>query len=278
MLPVWARQDRLDVLHCPANTAPILLSRQIKLVVTIHDVMYLLPPSVLSASRVFRQRLGNFYRKVVVPTVARRAHRVITVSEFSKREIIEYLKVVPDLIRVIHEGIDACFVPVPKGILSISKEIDGGCLDSPFILALGSGDPRKNTLAAIRAYGSRWREFPNQEKLVIVGLRDWRSSDAYLLVRQLGLSKRVLFAGYVSEELLTWLYTSSRCFLYPTLYEGFGFPPRRRWRVALQLSPLTVHLCPRLSETPRFSLTLPRMTRLATHCCSFSATNSLGAN
>jgi glycosyltransferase involved in cell wall biosynthesis len=225
VLPLWARQDRLELLHCPANTAPILLSRKIKLVVTIHDVMYLLPSSVLSASRVFRQRLGNFYRMLVVPTVASRAHRVITVSEFSKREIIQYIRVRPDLIRVIHEGIDACVVPLPEGIPSLPKEIEGGSLDSPFILALGAGDSRKNTLAVIRAYGLRWQEFPNREKLVIVGLRDWRSSDAYDLVCRLGLSKRVSFAGYVSEELLTWLYTSSRCFLYPTLYEGFGFPP-----------------------------------------------------
>jgi len=196
-----------------------------KLVLTVHDVMYLLPSSVLSASKIFRQRLGNLYRRVVVPRVARRADRIVTDSEFSKREIVKYLKILPDRIRVIPLGIDADFAPLADAIASPPKEIGGERLDSPFILALGAGDPRKNTLAVIRVYGSRWRDFPNQEKLVIVGLRDWQSSAAYQLVRELGLSSRVLFAGYVSEELLAWLYTSSRCFLYPTLYEGFGFPP-----------------------------------------------------
>jgi len=225
VLPIRVRQDRLDILHCPANTAPIALPRRLKLVITVHDVMYLLPASVLSASKIFRQRLGNFYRRVVVPRVARRADRIITDSEFSKKEMVEYLKILPDHIRVIPLGIDAHFASLADAIASPPKEIGGESLDSPFILALGAGDPRKNTLAVIRVYGSRWRDFPNQEKLVIVGLRDWQASAAYQLVRELGLTDRVLFAGYVSEELLAWLYTSSRCFVYPTLYEGFGFPP-----------------------------------------------------
>jgi len=224
VLPLWVRQDRLELLHCTANTAPIALPRRVKLVITIHDVMYLLPDSVLTASKVFRQRVGNFYRKLVVLRVARRADRIITVSEFSKQEIAEYLKIPPDRIRVIYLGIEPRFASLADAIASPPKEISGESLDSPFILALGAGDPRKNTLAVIRVYGARWRDFPNQEKLVIVGLRDWRTSAAYHLVCQLGLSKSVMFAGYISAELLAWLYTSSRCFLYPTFYEGFGFP------------------------------------------------------
>ena len=230
VLPLWARQDRLEVLHCPANTAPVALSKRIKLVITIHDVMYLLPSALLSASKVPRQKLGSLYRRMVVPRAAGRADRIITVSEFSRQEIIQYLKIIPDRIRVIHEGIDPRFGLLAGAAALPDKQFDhdinvgGESLNAPFILALGAGDPRKNTLAVIRAYGSVWRELPHQEKLVIVGLRDWRSSAAYRLVRELGLSERVTFAGYVSEELLTRLYTASRCFLYPTLYEGFGFP------------------------------------------------------
>jgi glycosyltransferase involved in cell wall biosynthesis len=248
VLPIRVRQDRLDILHCPANTAPMALPRHMKLVLTVHDVMYLLPASVLTASRVFRQRLGNFYRRVVVPRVARRADRIITDSEFSKREIVEYLKILPGRIRVIHLGIDTHFASLADAIASPPKEIGGESLDSPFILALGSGDPRKNTLAVIRVCASRWRDFPNQEKLVIVGLRDWRSSAAYQLVRELGLSNRVLFAGYVSEELLAWLYSSSRCFLYPTLYEGFGFPPLEAMACGV---PVITSDCTSVSEIAR---------------------------
>ena len=163
---------------------------------------------------------------MVVPRVVGRADCIIAVSEFSKQEIVEYLGIVPGRIRVIHEGIDPHFGSLASVTTLPSNDIGGDSLESTFILALGADDPRKNTMAVIRAYASRWREFPHQEKLAIVGLRDWRSSAAYGLVRQLGLAQRVLFAGYVPEKSLAWLYTSSRCFLYPTLYEGFGFPVR----------------------------------------------------
>ena len=225
VLPRWVLQDGVELLHCPSNTAPVALAKHVKLIITVHDVMYLLPRSVLIPSKVFRQRFGNFYRRLVVPRVAGRADRIIAVSKFSKREITEHLRIMPNRIHAIHEGVDEQFARLAGAITSPPKEMGGERLDGPFILALGAGDPRKNTLAVIRAYESRRRELPNQEQLVIVGLRDWRSSAAYGLVRELGLSKDVLFAGYVSEELLAWLYSSSRCFLYPTLYEGFGFPP-----------------------------------------------------
>lgn len=224
VLPRWARQDGIQLLHCPANTAPVALPKKVKLVMTIHDVMYLLPESVLAGSKVPRQRFGRLYRRAVVPRVARRAERVITHSEFSKQDVARYLKIVPGRIRAIYPGVDPNFASSADALGSAPQEIGGERLDSPFILAPGAGDPRKNTLRLIRAYGLRWRELANQEKLVIVGLRDYESSAASLLVRELGLGKQVLFAGYVSEELLAWLYKSSRCFLHPTLYEGFAHP------------------------------------------------------
>jgi len=224
VLPQWVRQDGVELLHCPANTAPFAVPKHVTLVITIHDVMYLLPASVLTGSKVFRQRLGNFYRRTVVPSAARRADLIIAVSEFSKREIAEYLRINPDRIHAIHEGIDPGFASFASESASSSEKIAGQKIESPFILVLGSGDPRKNTLAVIRMYASVWRELPNQEKLVIVGLRDWRTSSAYQLAAQLGVERRIVFSDYVSEEMLARLYSSSRCFLYPTLYEGFGFP------------------------------------------------------
>ena len=224
MLPVWTYPGSSRDLALSGQYGPAGLSAGVKLVITIHDVMYLLPSAVLAASKVPRQRLGRFYRRMVVPRVARRADRIITVSEFSKQEIVEYLAIPPDRIRVIHEGVNPCFAARAGAPPLPPKELGGARLDSPFILTLGADDPRKNTLAAIRAYASRWREFPQQERLVIVGLRDWRSSAAYRLVGEMGLSDRVWFAGYVPEEVLAWMYASARCFLYPTRYEGFGFP------------------------------------------------------
>jgi glycosyltransferase involved in cell wall biosynthesis len=224
MLPVWIRQDRLDLLHCPVNTAPVAMPKGVRLIVTIHDVMFLLPDSLLEASRVLRQRLGNFYRKTVALLTAGRAERVITVSEFSKREIAEHLGIPSNRIRVVHEGVDAEFDSMVERA-TLTREL--GCddlFDSPFVFVLGSGDPRKNTLGVIRAYASIYRDLPEKEKLVIAGLRDWRSSRAYKLAREMGIETKVRFASYVSEATLVWLYRNARCFVYPSKYEGFGFP------------------------------------------------------
>jgi glycosyltransferase involved in cell wall biosynthesis len=134
------------------------------------------------------------------------------------------MRINPDRIQVIYPGVDPNFASFADALHSPPERIGGERLDSPFILAPGADDPRKNTLALVRAYGSRWGELPNEEKLVLVGMRNWRSSAVHRLVCELGLSKKVLFAGYVSEELLAWLYKSSSCFVHPTIYEGFGHP------------------------------------------------------
>lgn len=225
VLPRWVQQDGIELLHCPANTAPIGLAKHIKLVITIHDVMYLLPESVLTGSKVLRQRFGSFYRRSVVRRVAERADRIVADSEYSKQEIFDYLGIPLERIRAVHLGIDQEYAGRAEGLNTPPAEIGKERRDAAFVLALGAADPRKNTLGVIRAYGARWREFPNQERLVIVGLRDWRTSAACDLVCQLGLDDRVILAGYVSEESLAWLYTKASCFVYPTLYEGFGLPP-----------------------------------------------------
>jgi glycosyltransferase involved in cell wall biosynthesis len=224
MMPRWARRDRLDILHSTANTAPLLLPRSVRSVVSIHDVMYLLPAEVMPPSRVPRQYLGNIYRRAVVPRAARRADLVITVSEFSKRQIVEYLGVDASRIRVTYEGVNLL-----PGEGAPARETPPQCfagrrLERPFILALGAGDPRKNTARILRAYASVRERLPQEEALVILGMRDWRTSPLRGLAQSLGINDAVFFADYVSDEDLRWFYASARCFLYPTLFEGFGFP------------------------------------------------------
>lgn len=217
-LPRWAESDKVDVLHCPANTAPVLLSPKISLVVTIHDVMYLLPASKLKPSKVLRQQLGNFYRRCVVPPAVRRATRCIALSEYSKREILEHLPVSADDIRVIHGGIRL------PATFTLETDVQTEALKPQHILALGSGDPRKNTKAIIHAFAQARPKLPPGVELLILGLRDWRNSKVRSLACELGVIDFVRFADYVSEAELHQSYASALCFLYPSLYEGFGFP------------------------------------------------------
>src|SRR3990172_7046343 len=106
MLPTAVQQDRVDLLHCPANTAPLRMPRRARLVVTLHDVIYLLPASVVPRPRLGRQRLGDWYRRAIVPRSCPRAHRVLAVSEFTKKQIVEWLPVEAERIRVTYQGVE----------------------------------------------------------------------------------------------------------------------------------------------------------------------------
>jgi glycosyltransferase involved in cell wall biosynthesis len=225
LLPIWARQDKLDLLHCPGNTMPLLLSQGIKLVVTIHDVMYLLSSDVVPATTVWRQRLGNLYRQQVVPYVPRRAALILTVSEFSKSQIISVLGADERKIRVAYNGVEPpqdCNASVDDGILPDC--FGGRILSSPYLLALGAHDPRKNTEAVIRSYAFLRDRHAVTEKLVIVGLKEWRTSKLFCLAEELNLQNDVYFADYIPEQELHRLYKGARCFLFLSRFEGFGFP------------------------------------------------------
>jgi glycosyltransferase involved in cell wall biosynthesis len=213
LLPRWAQRDRLTLLHSPANTAPLRLSRRTQLLITVHDVMYLLPPPLLPRPSVWRQRLGNAYRRWVVPAAVSRADGLLAVSDFTKRQIVEMLHANSSNIRVIYEGIETPTIApaqLPPG---------------PFVLALGAPDPRKNTRRIIEAYAPLRRSGKIQEKLVIVGLRKWRSSPFWSLAQDLRVGEDVVFRDYVADPELAGYYSAARCLLYPSLYEGFGFPP-----------------------------------------------------
>lgn len=224
VLPLRVLWDGLDILHCPVNTAPLFLSHKVRLVVSIHDVMYLLPASVLPGARSFRQRLGNIYRRMFVPWAARRADRIVTVSEFSRTQIIERLAVDPAKVHVTYEGVEPHTSP-PADLCTVLSRFEGYPLDRGYVLALGASDPRKNTDTVIRVYADVRRRRLIDEVLVIVGLHKWCSWPFYRLALDLGIAEDVFFTDYVPQEKMNCLYQSARCLLYPSLYEGFGFPP-----------------------------------------------------
>ena len=224
VLPSWASKDRLDLLHCPSNTAPLKLDKRIKRVVTIHDLMYMLPASVIPPVKTLRQRLGKIYRRSIVPRIAGSADTILTVSEFSKRNIMELLSTDASRIRVVYEGVDQD-LDRTGDLMHLAPWLPKWEPRTGFIMALGAHDPRKNTEMVIQVYAHLRRGHGISEKLAVVGLPGWRSSWFYRLARQLEVTDDVFFAGFVPDEALFWFYRSARCFLYPSLYKGFGYPP-----------------------------------------------------
>lgn len=225
LLPRQVLKDEVDVLYCPANTAPIFLPAPIKLALTIHDVMYLLPQGQLPTSPSLYQRLGRHYRRWIVPKAARRANLIVTDSQFSRRDILQYLgrslSTSAVAIQVVTLAAAAEYGPqLPENVALGLAQLK---VRPPYILGLGAIDPRKNTTRLIEAFA----QLKNRtQKLVVTGLDLAAQTYFGKLAQQYGLNlgNDVILLGFVSERELATLYTGATLLLYPSLYEGFGLP------------------------------------------------------
>ncbi|HWZ15279.1 MAG TPA: glycosyltransferase family 1 protein [Mucilaginibacter sp.] len=222
ILPFYVWADKLDILHCPGNSAPIVLPKRTKLVVTIHDVMYMLPGRMLPSSPSLYQRIGRLYLRCVVPIVAKNAIRIITISKYSKSDIVRSLSIDESRLSVIYEAPGTVFrqnSAEPRTVLAkFSLNLEH------YILAFGAIDPRKNTVRIINAFAEFHKGNQSTHQLVIVGLSKSAIDHFSKLIQSLNLREKVALLGFISEEELISLYSLAEVMLYPSLYEGFGIP------------------------------------------------------
>lgn len=221
-LPIQAKRDQLDILHCTGNTAPSKISPDIRLIVTLHDVMYL-NDNLLPASESYYQRLGRIYRRWIVKSIVRKAQKLITDSNYSKTDIYYYFPFLPkEQIIVVYPGV------AKQRFLSINKECseDSFYLDwcreiginGHYLLALSAVDPRKNIEFLIQNFLELDRCEKINSKLVLVGGCSQKLRNTYQ-------NKKIIFLDFVSDEDLSLLYNYAEAFIYVPLYEGFGLPP-----------------------------------------------------
>ncbi|MDA0345441.1 MAG: glycosyltransferase family 1 protein [Proteobacteria bacterium] len=221
-LPYVAARDNLDVLHCMGMTGPLLLSAKIKLVVSLHDVMFMKNSEVLPKPKSMYQKFGQLYRRVCVPKLVRRAQAVITISEFSRNDIIQSMSFLDEKkIVVTYVCCDPIF-SVPQ--LDQASALIRDVVSEPFIFCLGATDPRKNTLRVVRSFLSLIEHHQIRQNLVVAGMANWQSSDEYKLVMEARAECRVKFVGFVDNNDLAALYQSAAMFVFPSVYEGFGIP------------------------------------------------------
>jgi glycosyltransferase involved in cell wall biosynthesis len=216
-LPLAAYRDELDVLHNLGNTAPLYLPSTTRLVLSLMDVMFLQSSDLIPKPSTFYQRAGRLYRALVSPVNALRSHAVITISEFSRNDILERIPdLSPQRVIPIHIACDPTF--------STAKQLRSYITDRPFLLCLGANDPRKNTLRIVEAYIHALNSRGLEHDLVITGYANWEGSPVHCLVKKSRTETRVKFLSFVSVEDLSALYQQATALLYVSLYEGFGIP------------------------------------------------------
>jgi glycosyltransferase involved in cell wall biosynthesis len=198
------RRDRPDVLFAPGYTAP--LATTVPIVLTVHDVSFFARPDWFGPREGFRRRL-------ITRWSARRARSIVTVSEFSKSEIVAWLGVPEARVHVIRHGISR-----PE------RPLQADCRP-PIVLYVGSILNRRRVPDLIRVFASVLSKVPDARLEIVGDNRTHPQEDLGGLASSLGVLDRVMLRSYVADEELASLYGQARVFAFLSEYEGFGFTP-----------------------------------------------------
>ncbi len=200
-----------DVFLFPNFVVPPLVKG--KAVVTIHDASFLNLPETT-------ERKNLNYLKAQMPYTVKRADLILTVSQASADDICAHLDVAPEKVRAVHLGLtENMRRPEPDTIARMRKQYD---LERPYLLFVGTLEPRKNIPFLIEVF-EQLTAFDGD--LVIAGMKGWSYEPILARMQQSPQRERIRYLEYVDEQWLPALYAGADCFLFPSLYEGFGFPP-----------------------------------------------------
>ena len=229
LLPRAARKEGCDILHCTSNTAPI--NTKIPLIITLHDIIYLESISILKKGGTNYQKIGNMYRRFVVPKNVRKSKRIITVSHFEKdriRNFFGYPEEDKTLVAV-YNGVSEYFKIIDdKEELDRVKKLYN--LPDEFLFFLGNTDPKKNTPGTLKAYSEFIKK---SDKKIPLLMLDFGSDYLNKILTNIGdpeLRKHIQLTGYIKNTDLPAIYNLCTVFLYPSLRESFGIPPLEAMR------------------------------------------------
>ena len=214
-IPLAARG--ISLLHVPHYNVPILYKG--RLIVTIHDIIPILFPKFLSSKR------ARWYAQFMLQTAVKKAALIIAVSENTKKDLIRHLNVPGEKIRVIYQGVGPEFKKIrdTAQLIECKRRYN---LPDKFILFLGNIRPHKNVHSLVKAFLELKSARKIPHKLVLAGKRYLKFSEIRELFTLIEKNKEeIICLGEIKEEDLALIYNLSDLFVFPSLYEGFGFPP-----------------------------------------------------
>ena len=208
VFPRWARGDCVDLFWSPRHHLPLRLPGKVAGVVTIHDLVWKRFPETMMKSNLWLERM------LMGPSL-HSARRVICVSDFTAKELSREYPKLSAVCRVVHEAAETVVKP---------DEQAAPVPEQPFLLFVGTLEPRKNLPRLLRAFARLVRTTDLPHQLLVVGARGWAGEDLDSLARQLDIAARVKLRGRLSDAELRALYQSTVALVMPSLYEGFGLP------------------------------------------------------
>jgi glycosyltransferase involved in cell wall biosynthesis len=214
-LPVEVFTGRIQVYHATDFTLPPTLPGT-RTLLTVHDLSFVRAPEATTP-------VLKAYLDQVVPRSVRRASFVVADSQATRDDLVEFYGTPPEKITVLYGGVEPAFMPVKDEAARKGVRQRYNIPETPYILSIGTVQPRKNYARLIEAVAELGPEHKDVH-LVIAGGRGWLENPIYQAVKDFYLSDRVHFIGFARDEDLPALYSDAVCLAYPSLYEGFGFP------------------------------------------------------
>lgn len=231
----------IDVCHFP-SPGPLDAPDAAKVIVTVHDVIFKAFPqghtqgTIDAGERQFEQ-------------IRQRATKVICCSQNTVDDLNRYFQIPAERVALIYPGVD-------KEIFScLSKDEDGLAakviarkgVEQPFILSVGTIEPRKNLANSLRAFHALRGQKGFSGKLVVIGMEGWLYDDLAALIEKLGLRRQIVFLGYLPDRELRYFYNKAEAFIFPSLYEGFGFPVLEAFCCGVPVVTSNVSSCPEVA-------------------------------
>jgi glycosyltransferase involved in cell wall biosynthesis len=217
VLPAACAALGADVLHSPSFLMPYCRGRRRHLL-TVHDMTFFSMPRVHD-----RLRRSAAFRRLVMTSI-RRADLINVPSQATRNALLEWMpQIPPEKVRVTEYGISRCFAPAPPA--KVSHHTRRLRLPDSYVLYVGTLEPRKNLELLIESYRRMLLAGEVAEHLVLAGKHGSAYESLLEQIKTPPLRDRVHLPGFVAEDDLPWLYRGARLFVYPSLAEGFGFPP-----------------------------------------------------
>ncbi|HCW54281.1 MAG TPA: glycosyltransferase family 1 protein [Clostridium sp.] len=216
--PNSLEKNNIDLYHIPQNGIGFEFNSKTTTVVTIHDLIpYIMPETV------GKGYLERFLRDM--PSIISNSDAIITVSEYSKKDILKFFSFYPEeKIFVTPLAANSNFRPLDKKEcqLYVNKTYN---IDTPYILYLGGFSSRKNAFGIIKAFNKIYKSLNKPYKLLLGGSLKDEGNRIFEYVKNNNLDDKIIFCGYIEDNILPVLYSGCDAFVYPSLYEGFGLPP-----------------------------------------------------
>jgi len=206
-------KNKCDLLFVPAHTIPLLNPK--KSIVTVHDIGFEHFPDAYGWA-------DKLYHKLIIHFIKRFATKIITVSNYSKQDLVKTYKIQPEKIKVIYNGYDnKKYKVIPDAREQLKQKFQ---ITEPFILFVGRLELKKNVPRLVEEFARLKAKHDLPHKLILVGKPGFGFEEVEQLIEKYNLKEQVIFPGWISDDDLPLFHNCADLFVFPSLFEGFGIP------------------------------------------------------